>query len=277
MAKMKDNHFKVNWEKTKVENRKIDRLTDQRIKSNIEKKLRNRRALTIGIRSAAAAAILIGLLFTIFPLNESNSNNVEINYYSSTDASKKVELPDGSIVVLEPNSSLVLSENFNQKDRNVIFKGKGVFEIAKDKTRPFNINAESFSVQVLGTKFYLDQTAGEGKVDLFEGKVKVDHKGSITYLRPNESWKESAEKNIASKEISNLLERREFSFNDEILDNIIDELEETYQVQISYPQEFSDNRIKGSFSGNLEEVLTAIGYPFNLKPQKLSGNKIELK
>ena len=34
---------------------------------------------------------------------------------------------------------------------------------------------------------------------------------------------------------------------------------------------------KGSFSGNLNEVLSALSYPFNLNVENISINKINLK
>ena len=42
-------------------------------------------------------------------------------------------------------------------------------------------------------------------------------------------------------------------------------------------KEYEEKRIKGSFSGNLNEVLTAICYPFNLKTEKKSEKEIQLK
>lgn len=276
MTERDENHFTKSWEETKIEGKSMDMLTDRRIKSNIEKRIRNKRILNIGIYSAVAA-VLVGLLISIFPITNLDSQK-SFNYsYSSSNVSKKVVLPDGSHVILEPHSTLVLAEDFNTKERNVNFKGKGVFDIAKNISKPFNINAENFTVQVLGTKFYLDQTTGKSKVDLYEGKVKVNHQGNITFLLPNESWEETIEVISESKPKINLLESKHFSFNDEVLEDIIDEIEITYQINIIYPKEYSKNRIKGSFSGNLEEVLIAIGYPLNLKPQKLSEHKIELK
>lgn len=96
------------------------------------------------------------------------------------------------MITLQPHSKIELAADFGETDRNITFSGKAVFDIAKDKTKPFHINAHDFHVQILGTKFFLDQTSEEQKVELFEGKVKIDYKGKITYLLPNETWSKNS-------------------------------------------------------------------------------------
>jgi len=276
MKKMGEENFKKNWEETRRENRQMDDLTDARIRSGIQRKIRAGRNFR-KIYWAAAAAVIIGFGF-IFYTPSSPAKPVEaakIQMYSSADFTKHIYLPDGSSVVMEPHSTVELSSDFGKTDRKIIFTGKATFDIAKDKARPFRINAKDFTVQVLGTKFFLDQTSGKQKVELFEGKVKIDHKGKITYLLPNEIWEQNVKR--IEKQYFAADEKRDFSFNDENFENIISEVEQVYHVKIEYPQQYGKRKIKGFFSGNLDEVLSAICYPFNLKTVQKSEKEIQLK
>ena len=276
MNTMEDEDFKKNWEETFKENQQIDSLTDTRIKAGIQSRIKTGRNLR-RVYWAASVAAVIG--FGVFLYNPSASSSVveqaKNQSYTSADFTESIDLPDGSHIVLEPHSTLVLSSDFGKADRKITFTGKATFDIAKDKSRPFRINAKDFTVQVLGTKFFLDQTSGKEKVELFEGKVKVDHKGKITYLLPNQSWSKNVEKPTQFYYAADA--RRDFSFEDETLKNIVSELEQVYNIKIEYPKEYGEKRIKGTFSGNLNEVLTAICYPFNLKTEKKSEKEIQLK
>lgn len=276
MNNMEDEDFKKNWEETYRENRQMDQLTDARIKAGIERRIKTGKKLK-KIYWAASVAVMAGI--GLFFYNSSGSSSaveqVKVQSYTSADFTKRIDLPDGSHIVLEPHSTLVLSSDFGKADRKITFTGKATFDIAKDKTKPFRINAKDFTVQVLGTKFFLDQTSGKEKVELFEGKVKVDHHGKITYLLPNQSWSKNIEKPAQFYYAADA--RRDFSFEDEPLKNIVSELEQVYNIKIEYPKEYGEKRIKGSFSGNLNEVLSAICYSFNLKTEQKSDKEIQLK
>lgn len=270
-----EENYKKNWEMTLEENQQIDSKTDERLQAGIRSKIKSRNTY-IKLYLVAAVALITGMGHFLF--NSSSPETaiaVQSQFYSSIDFTKRVNLPDGSIIILEPHSTLVLANDFGKADRKITFTGKATFDIAKDKTRPFRINAKDFTVQVLGTKFFLDQTIGKEKVELFEGKVKINHKGKITFLLPNESWN----KNVENKAKTYLVaeSKRNFSFEDENFENIIQELEEVYNIKIYYPQEYAKKKIKGSFSGDKNEVLSAICYPFNLKTEKQSNSQIKLK
>jgi len=275
MNNIDDENFKKNWKKTYEENQQMDSETDARIQAGIQSRIKSGNKFKKLYWVAAAAVITgFGVLFYT-PSSPASVEKVQSQFYSSVDFTKKISLPDGSNIVLEPHSTLELAKDFGKTERKITFTGKATFDIAKDKTRPFRINAKDFTVQVLGTKFFLDQTSGKEKVELFEGKVKVNHQGKITYLLPNESWNKNVEEKPQTYIVANV--KRNFSFEDENFENIINELEIVYNVKIDYPQEYAKKKIKGSFSGDMNEVLFAICYPFNLKAEKKSDNQIQLK
>lgn len=88
---------------------------------------------------------------------------------------KKIQLPDGSTVVLNSNSSISIDENFNKKDRNLKLKGKAFFQVAKNQRKPFVITNNGFTTTVVGTSFYISgDNTDDYSVQLLEGKVTVN-------------------------------------------------------------------------------------------------------
>jgi ferric-dicitrate binding protein FerR (iron transport regulator) len=192
----------------------------------------------------------------------------------SHEFSKTLRLSDNSIITLEPYSKLSISKDFGKKYRTVQLQGKGLFSIAKDQSKPFIVDAGGFNVEVLGTKFSVDQKSEEKKVQLFEGKVKIDHNGKLTYLLPNENWSTSAAKSDFHYYAMNVV--RPFTFENTTFEDAITEIENTYGTKITYPQNIAKNQVSGSFSGNLKEILSIINYPFNLKTVFKNENEIIL-
>jgi transmembrane sensor len=64
-----------------------------------------------------------------------------------------IELGDGSRVMLNAASKLIMPENFSQKKREVELQGQAFFDIRQDRNRPFYIQAGNAIVEVIGTSF----------------------------------------------------------------------------------------------------------------------------
>ncbi|MCS3870270.1 ferric-dicitrate binding protein FerR (iron transport regulator) [Chryseobacterium ginsenosidimutans] len=263
--------FEKNWKSISEENQKIDGETDQRIWNGIQNKISKKRQ-----KLYWAAAVLIPIFGLLFFYNSENKLEQKQNLvFETKNKSQVFTLPDGSHIKLFPNSKLSLQENFGKKERGVNFEGYGYFDIAKDKSRAFKINAKAFHVQVLGTKFYLDQKSPEKKVELLEGKVKIENQGKITFLMPKESWVTDVN-NIEHHYYSPDLVRT-FTFKNNNFSDVINTLKENYNIDLEYPSEYKNEKISGSFKGNLNEILIIISYPFNFKIDHSQKNTIILK
>lgn len=261
------------WKSVAEEKQILDKETDQKIWSNIDQYIQKRKKVT---RFYWAAAVAIPLMTGVLLMNVNDFGKKDSEITISAHQEKKVyQLKDGSVITLEIGSSLVISENFGDKDRNVAFRGKGFFNIAKNKALPFKINAEEFDVEVLGTQFYLDQTSAEKKVHLTEGKVKIDYKNQQVFLSPKQIWKldEKGENSVFLEPSV----KKQFTFENQKYSEVIDTLEEVYLIKIRYPEEFNNEIVNGSFTGNLEEILTIISFPFDLNIKNIDDQNIEMK
>lgn len=101
---------------------------------------------------------------------------------------KRVQLPDGTEVVLNVASTLRYPERFGSK-RAVELTGEAFFEVAHDPSKPFTIEAEGTKVEVLGTSFNLKAYAEDQDVELTvkTGKVAFSADREKLTLLPEQS------------------------------------------------------------------------------------------
>lgn len=95
---------------------------------------------------------------------------------------KVVRLPDGSEVTLNARTSLRVDENaYGQSTREVeLLAGEAFFEVAKDSSRAFIVQAGRLQTTVLGTSFNIQTYAEmeEQVISVYTGRVKVQRGNS---------------------------------------------------------------------------------------------------
>ncbi|WP_313156243.1 FecR family protein [Sphingobacterium multivorum] len=95
---------------------------------------------------------------------------------------KKVQLADGSTVILNARSKLKLDTvSFGRKDRVVeLLVGEAFFDVRKDSTKAFIVKARQIQTTVLGTSFTVKNYVelDDISVSVFTGKVQVVGSGS---------------------------------------------------------------------------------------------------
>ncbi len=94
-------------------------------------------------------------------------------YQTQKGETKVVALKDGSVVTL--NTDTEIAVNFDDKSRAVeLVRGEALFDVAKNKTRPFVVAAGDTSVRVVGTSFTVSRLE-EAPVQVLvrEGVVEV--------------------------------------------------------------------------------------------------------
>lgn len=275
---MKDtqNDFEKIWKAVSEEKQEMDPATDAKIWEGIERRIkRDNKRKYYWIAAAAILVPIFGILFFYrAPASKETKDDLPALVLQTNGSSQTFRLSDNSMITLEPYSKLSLHKDFGKKYRNVTLQGKGFFSIAKDKSKPFIIDAGDFNVEVLGTKFLVDQRSQEKKVKLIEGKVKIEHNGKLTFLLPDENWSTSPTKKDLHYYATSTV--RPFTFENVTFEDAITEIENTYGTNITYPEKLSKNRVSGSFSGNLKEILSIINYPFNLKTVFKNENEIIL-
>lgn len=101
-----------------------------------------------------------------------------------------VVLSDSSKVWVNSGSSIRYPVVFGDSIRKVYISGEVLFDVKKDKTRPFIIETNNVSIKVLGTIFNVNTYSNEEniKITLVEGSIvsNINNSNSKYYLKPNE-------------------------------------------------------------------------------------------
>lgn len=112
-------------------------------------------------------------------------------YQTKNGEKRTFELSDGSTVTLNSGSKLELSSDFNHELRIVRLAGEGYFQVARNKEKPFVVQASDFDIKVLGTTFnvksYSDEPTAEAL--LVEGSIEMKSKGqreNSVIIKPNQ-------------------------------------------------------------------------------------------
>ena len=169
-------------------------------------------------------------------------------------------LPDGTKVCLNSDSELKYTVPFSGNERRVQLKGEAYFEVARNKAKPFIVETNHQSVEVLGTKFNVSAYAEDVNVvtTLVEGKVKVKHaidENSIAeeFLLPDEQLIFNKETSGTSKETVETYpytswKDGRFAFESETLESFFTKIARWYNVEVF----ITDESIKAiRFTGDL--------------------------
>lgn len=176
----------------------------------------------------------------------------------------RIVLPDGSIALLSPNSTMHQAADYGTKTRKIQLHGKADFKVAKDASRPFSVYAGQVVTTALGTRFKVNtHRKNYVMVKLIDGRVVVhaaEHgkfKMKDTYLKPGEQLQVnhtnglltlSKKQTQVSPVSAAQLPLSTLEFKQEKLALVLDGLEKHYHSNIRYNQE----DLKGlSFTGKV--------------------------
>lgn len=192
---------------------------------------------------------------------------------------KNVYLPDSTLVSLAGNSSLRYdARGYRKTGRRVEMKGKAFFEVVRNKARPFSVRTTLAVVEVLGTSFQVEDENAEVCVNVATGKVRFtagENKQNVI-LTAGMSATYSMEKKditVVTKEEENYLSWKTglLRFNNTPLEEVVQDLNEYYQVKLVNKTETSDRCLTASFNKMpLDEVLQVINQTLDvvLVPEK---------
>jgi transmembrane sensor len=174
--------------------------------------LRNRRRFI----ATAAATLFLGVAGTWW-IERGNRT-----YVSKLGEIRRVTLSDGSHMVL--NTATEARVRFDKGRREIeLTAGEGLFQIAKDPTRPFVVRAGSVSVRAIGTVFSVrtvdervDVTVTEGVVDLVDEAPSGGH--LLRRVAANEHVSVMQTRQIQAQSISHDEAERQLAWRDGMVD-----------------------------------------------------------
>ncbi|MFD2286725.1 DUF4974 domain-containing protein [Pedobacter petrophilus] len=259
---------------------------------------RNQKMPNLSIQWLGWAAAILVICGATFFFNNKAKTSATITAKTSTKVEKhdelvklltvktgnehqKVTLPDGSTVILNNNSSISYPKVFG-RERTVILKGEGYFDIRHDIKRSFTVHTGKLITTVLGTAFNIKayERDHEISVTVTRGKVSVlDSNAVLAVLTPNQQIvfnKKDKQANLARVVARNTVQWQESDifFDDTSLDEAAQVLSKRFNTTITVDHKdskrcrFTATFLKGE---SLDEILKIICSYNNAQYQTNAG------
>lgn len=233
--------------------------------------------------SVAAVVLLVAMSVYLFAVRKSSTAVLSWTEYSAAiGKTRRIVLPDSSVVYLNAGSSLKYSSLFNDSSREVFVEGEAFFDVKKDVARPFIARGGDLSVRVLGTSFDIKSFKGDANasVSVASGKVSVSDKGRmLDVLSPDQSlvidqgsraWSRINVDRAGMEWYNDRVAFVDLSFGD-----IAHTLERKYGVSIAFArEELKDCRYTAYFDHmELKQILNQLSWT-NRFTYKIKGKSI---
>ena len=155
-----------------------------------------------------------------------------------------LELPDGTVVWVNSESSLRFPEKFTSNRREVFLEGEAYFEVKKDANRLFYVHTEAGKVRVLGTAFNVCAYSNDRfwQTTLVEGSVMINQEEKEVLLKPNEQYQIDVRTGKAGlrevlPELYTSWRDGKFYFKAYTFEELVEKLERWYEFKMFYMNE----------------------------------------
>lgn len=234
--------------------------------------------------AAAAAAILLVAGIGFYTLTR---QSVKPQVVATNQERKTVKLPDGSLVSLEPGSTLEYPASFSKDTREVSLKGEAYFEVAHNDKQPFVIHSSLINTTVLATTFNIEaRDAGAARVVVVSGRVQVQAKGQTAGR--DQAVIITANKSAVYSKATDQLQMLDaeddarfyaqkrsgkFMYKGVTLDKVVSDLERYYNTSIITHEKIRHCVFNGDFNttDDIDKALTLIAISLNANIRKDSS------
>lgn len=287
-----------------------DKISTPKTKSRDFKKI----YYSVGLAASVCLLILFTAKYILQPSvsfsTPEPTNQEWVNVENTEGISTKIILPDHSLVILEPFSSLKYPTYFTDAQRTVFLQGEAFFDIERDTLRPFLVYANETITKVLGTSFTIKAYEGQEtvEVDVKSGKVAVYAKVAsnkrqkeknivlqtdeeIIVPLPNKKLEVTPNHRVVFDRKIELLTRKitqspilikeietlsQYSFKDESVVKLFNAISQIYGVSLKFnEEELADCLITTKLENEpLYQVLEIVGTALNLNFEEVDASII---
>jgi ferric-dicitrate binding protein FerR (iron transport regulator) len=217
---------------------------------------------------AASLVLFFGLYFFL--------QNTTTSVHSDFGQQLAMTLPDGSTVTLNSKSTLDYDKASFDNNRIVHLDGEAYFEVTKGAT--FKVITDEGTVEVLGTAFNVDTNEQFFSVHCYAGKVKVTNTQKVERILTKGNAHQTYEDEVT---YWNFNPNAPFwmsgvhSFSETPFLEVIDALENQYQLTIENAEIFKNERFTGRFTNTnlnlaLQTVFEAMNIEYNIQDKTIT-------
>lgn len=236
------------------------------------------------VAAALVAVIITVVVILLLRQPHAGTQNPQLIVLQSGTKIMNDTLPDGSVIVMNKNSSIAYAPAFSKTGRQLKLEGEAFFNVQHDKANPFIISVDEIKVQVVGTSFNIRKTTDSAaiEVQVESGIVKMYkavneimvHKGQTgIYTKQNATFsiKDSIDTNSLGYATGT------FNFKNATLGEVKGYLEKTFGVTITASKEaLSQCMMTGTFENkSLDYIMTVIAATLNIT-YTIQGNEVHI-
>lgn len=283
-------HMTEAWDKEEVFDQLVRRLPKPAQSESLSKPSRKFLTYHTAWHYAATVTLLLtlGALWYVFTEDTTATSrarpNVLIRHETQRGEKAQYLLPDGTKVIMNADSRIQYSEDFeNASERVICLEGEAFFDVSKNALRPFIIHSHDITTTVLGTSFNVQAFEGEGvAVSVLTGKVKVEKNLQTVYLHTGEqAVQKISDRNLTKEpfDASLVLAWKEGTiyFKNERFTDIVKTLERWYGVDIDIQKNDIEDGFTGSYHRkSLDAVMEGIGFVLGFE-YEIKGNQVVIK
>jgi ferric-dicitrate binding protein FerR (iron transport regulator) len=242
-------------------------------KRAVSKRLKIRRL----VQYAAAVAVLIASGLTSYIFLSPSLNQIIVENRESKE--KRLNLPDGSSILLARGSSIEYSKNFSEKERLLKLSGEAFFNVTKDKQKPFIILTSHSKTQVVGTSFRIKEANSKTSIEVESGIVdfmEVNDPANKVRLVKGDMAKLMNRQQVilkGKKELQNAdFKIQRLEYQNEKLISICNDLNELFNTNIRLKGEDIPHLTMTAIfeDQNLDHILESISFSLDLEIEKQS-------
>jgi len=218
-----------------------------------EFRINRRRPMLLAAASVLAVIAVSAFLFIkSSPVTKGSESELAMLVQTTrADETRKILLPDSSLVILNAGSTLKYKENFNAAEKREVFLEGNAFFIVRKKEdkKKFIVHSKSLAVTVLGTEFNVNTRNAATEVGLISGKVKVD---AITtnrseYMVPGEqvtfdSSRNQLKKSLIDVSLYSAWLNNTWTFKQTTMGDVITLLEKYYNIKADFKSPLVRNK-----------------------------------
>jgi transmembrane sensor len=145
----------------------------------VELESRRIRRYLFGLRAAAVVLLAVGVTLIWYRMRMRGSVGeptvvaTALNYETRVGQTDSVGLPDGTRVVLGPDSRLTVAAEYGSQARELRLAGEAFFRVTHDAAHRFRVRAASAVIEDLGTSFAVRDDGGDVYVAVESGAVSL--------------------------------------------------------------------------------------------------------
>lgn len=221
------------------------------------------------LKIASVVVVLLTSSYFVF-FNNTKSFSTEIAQ------TETFNLPDNSEVILNAQSKLSYNKKQWKTNRTLDLDGEAFFKVTKGEK--FSVMTDAGVVQVLGTQFNVKERDNYFEVQCFEGSVSVTSGANKEILKPGKTFRMVDGKIIDVKDFNATSPSwlaQESTFDEVPLWQVIEELENQYNIDISAENVDKSALYSGGFTHNdMNVALQSVTIPLKLS-YKINGKTVE--